>query len=79
METETKIIRAEACAGAAGQQSEGFLFHLISHPGWGDLVSQGSDLMRHCFVIGNFPATVRFRLQLRFEFQDDRGWQGAGG
>ena len=79
METETKIIRAEACARAAEQlKAKGFIPDLIcAHPGWGEplfLKAIWPDAPLLCYQ-EFFYNEFGFDSNFDPEFQDDRGWQ----
>lgn len=79
VETESKIIRAEACARAAEQlKAKGFTPDLIcAHPGWGEplfLKAIWPDAPLLCyqeFFYNEFGFDSNFDL----EFEDDRGWE----
>ena len=79
METETKVIRAEACARAAQQLKEkGFVPDLIcAHPGWGEplfLKAIWPNVPLLCYQ-EFFYNEHGFDSDFDPEFQDDRGWE----
>ena len=79
METETKVIRAEACAQAAEQlKQKGFHPDLIcAHPGWGEalfLKAIWPDCPLLCYQ-EFFYNDQGFDSNFDPEFEDDRLWQ----
>ena len=82
METESKIIRADACARAAEQlKAKGFTPDLIcAHPGWGEplfLKAIWPDAPLLCYQ-EFFYNEFGFDSNFDPEFQDDGSWQDQG-
>ena len=79
METESKVIRAEACANAAQQlKDQGFIPDLIcAHPGWGEplfLKSVWPDAPLLCYQ-EFFYQEYGFDSNFDPEFAESRGWE----
>jgi hypothetical protein len=78
METETKVIRADACAMAAEQlKSKGFMPDIIcAHPGWGEplfLKAIWPEVSLLCYQ-EFFYNNIGFDIGFDPEFQDECGW-----
>ena len=79
METETKVIRADACAMASEQlKSKGFMPDLIcAHPGWGEslfLKAIWPEAPLLCYQ-EFFYNEIGFDTGFDPEFQGERGWR----